>query len=64
MAVFRVDDFIKADKSFVKADDIVENLLVDFVGVLELAEIDTLGSAHNLDFSGTGSVRISFTVSE
>lgn len=35
----------------VEVDDVVEDFLVDFVGVLELSEVDTLRCTHNLDFS-------------
>jgi hypothetical protein len=51
VAIFGVDDLVKPLKCFVQADYVMQDLFVDLVGVFELAEVDALGGANNLDFS-------------
>lgn len=54
MVVLCGDDFVQGFDRFVETDDVVENGLVDFVGVLEFSEIDSLCSTNDLNFSSMG----------
>jgi hypothetical protein len=50
VAVLCVDNLVQARQGFIETNDVVQDLLVDFVRILELAQIDALGSADDLDF--------------
>jgi hypothetical protein len=56
VTVLCVDDFVQAHQSLVKADDVVQDLLVDFVCIFELAQIDALGGTYDLDLGGAACV--------
>lgn len=62
MTVLCVDDLVETHEGLVETDDIVDDFLVDFVRVFELAEIDTLGGAYDLDFGGAAEVSLVFGV--
>lgn len=49
MTVVGIDDLIEAGQSLVKANDIVEDFLVDFVCVFEFPEVDALDGSDDLD---------------
>ena len=52
MTIFGVDDFVQSLQSFVETYDIVQDFFVDLMGVLQLAQVDALRRANDLDFGG------------
>lgn len=54
MAILCVNHLVQPGEGVVQAYDVMQDLFVNVVGVFELAEVDALCSAHNLDLGRVG----------